>query len=97
MSETDMIEAQLGEDAKSFLESDLGRLVMGRADNDEQAAIQTLAQLDPYDFDNLIDLQNAIASAQRDMEIGQSIAQYLRDAIVNGDVAWQQLEANEEV
>ena len=97
MSGQDMLEAQLGEDAKSFLETDLGRLFTTRADSDEQGAIQALVQLDPFEYETLADLQNAIASAQRDMEIGQRIAQYLRDAIVNGELAWQQLEANEEV
>lgn len=97
MSEQEITEAQLGESAKDFLESDVGRMVLFRADADEQTAIQTLVQIDPYEYETLIDLQNAIMAAQQEYLVGQRIAQYVRDAIVNGDMAWQNLNAAEEV
>jgi len=93
----EIIEAQLGQEARDFLETDLGKLFIARAEQDEQAAIQNLITLDPYKFNTLIDLQNAIMAIQQEFLVGNRITRYLNDAIVNGDVAWQNLTAKEEV
>jgi len=94
---TEVVEAQLGQEARDFLETDLGRLFVARAEQDEKDAIHDLLTIDPYQYNTLTELQNAITASQTEYLIGNRITQYLNDAIVNGDVAWQNLTAKEEV
>jgi len=94
---TEVVEAQLGQEARDFLETDLGRLFVARAEQDEKDAIHDLLTIDPYQYNTLAELQNAITASQTEYLIGNRITQYLNDAIVNGDVAWQNLTAKEEV
>jgi len=93
----EVVEAQLGQEARDFLETDLGRLFVARAEQDEKDAIHDLLTIDPYQYNTLTELQNAITASQTEYLIGNRITQYLNDAIVNGDVAWQNLTAKEEV
>lgn len=97
MSEIDLILAteKLGIQAKSFLQSDLGKYISGCALQDVEAAKDDLILLDPYGFTSLAELQNKISSLQQRARIAESLTQYLAEAITNGEQATHKLE-NEE-
>ena len=94
MSEIETILAteQLGTQAKSFLESDLGKYIDGCSKQDIEAAKDELLALDPYIFPDLQLLQNAISSIQQKARVANSIREYLAEAITNGAQATHQLE-----
>lgn len=87
----DLIEAQLGEDVKSFLESPTGKMIADRAEIDINNGVSMLRALDPYKFSTLAELQNHIATIQRDMKIAGLVSEYLADAVTNGETAFQRL------
>jgi uncharacterized iron-regulated protein len=98
VSEIDTIIAveQLGTQAKSFLESDLGKYLDGSSIQDIEAAKDDLLNLDPYQSTDLKDLQNKISSIQKRAQVAQAIRGYLAEAITNGAQATHQLEEEPE-
>jgi hypothetical protein len=50
--------AELGDEAKRFLESDLGRCILGMAEQEVQLAQAALAEVDPTDTEGIRKLQN---------------------------------------
>lgn len=73
-------EAELGEEARKFLESDLYRFMVGAAGQEADSALQALAEIDPRKTDEIQDLQYAIRRA------GQFEA-WLRELVSKGDNA----------
>lgn len=97
MSQNNILAAseKIGIEARSFLESDLGKYISGCAMQDSEVAKDELMILDPYTFNTLAELQNKISSLQLKAWLAKSLTQYLSEAIDNGKQASYQLE-NEE-
>lgn len=81
-------EAKLGLDADVFLASDVGRYLLGRAEQEIEAAYLDLERVRAEDADTIRTLQNQIWRAK-------SIRQWLHEAIEAGNLAEQQLRDNE--
>lgn len=58
-------EAMLGRDAEEFIGSDLGRYMIGRAEQEEREAMELLAKVSPWRRRRIAELQNRIRLAQR--------------------------------
>jgi hypothetical protein len=60
MDEIDALiaEAELGEEARKFLEGDLGRCLIGMAQQDAKEAQEKLVEVDPDDKAKIRELQN---------------------------------------
>ena len=54
----------LGEDAKEFLASDVGRYLLGRAEQDAQEAADKLKRISPWRRRRITELQNEIYRAE---------------------------------
>ena len=79
-----MESAAIGEAAKLFLNSDLGRHVSQRSADEVEEAIALLVEIEPWDSKGIAALQARINAAR------QSII-YLTEAIAEGDNAMRQL------
>lgn len=82
-----MAQASIGEGLRKFLKSDSGRYLSEVAQQDADHAKGKILELDPYKFTSLIELQNEIASIQREALIAQSLHGYIEAAIVAGNQA----------
>ena len=78
-------EAKLGEDAKDFLDSPLGKLLKGRAILEIEDAQAALLTVEPEDVATIRKLQFKAAVARQ-------FVSWLADAVANGDQAFEQLE-----
>lgn len=78
-------EAILGKDAEEFLESELGRYLAGRAKQEADAATAELKRCNPKDAE-------AIARLQGVIERYESFDEWLKELIVSGRVAKNNLE-----
>jgi len=95
--EQQLVEAgQMGDKVRAFIESDIGQLILSGADIDKAEAIKDLLELDPFAYNNLPDLQNALAKIQENVVLSGKIQGYLGDAIIRGDQADQLLMSKEE-
>ena len=81
-------EAILGDEADKFMRSDLGKIVLGLAAQEAELAISKLKTVDPADYLAIQTLQNEIWRAE-------SIEQWLRDLILEGDQALKIIEHDE--
>lgn len=82
-------EAQLGEEARDFFNSDLGRYMVGCAKQDLEAAHSKLAKTLPFRWRRIQELQNEI-------RMPSMFLLYLRDLIIRGKAADLQLEERDE-
>lgn len=57
-------EAEIGLQAKTFMETDLGKCLLGMADQDAEAARIAMEDVDPLDSKAIMKLQNKIALAR---------------------------------
>ena len=73
-------EAELGEEARMFLESDLGKAVMGFAAQEVELARIALGRVDPDDKKLIVTLQNEI-------KLGERFKQYIMELFQNGEQA----------
>lgn len=73
-------EAELGERAREFLASELGRLMVGYADQDATDALTELVKISPTDTDG-------IRSLQTKAQMGQQFKMWLADTVTRGDNA----------
>lgn len=89
-------DVEIGEQAKAFLQGDLGRYLEGCAQQDLTQAKDELFDLDPYKYTELVALQGAISAIQRKGKIALDVQQYLAEAITNGSQALHQLESTGE-
>lgn len=78
-------EARLGWDAIEFLNSDLGRLLAGRAEMQIQEAKEALLEVDINSPKEILQLQNKAA-------IASQFVQWIAEAITNGDASLAALE-----
>ena len=79
-------EALIGDEARLFLSSNVGRRVLSCVESRRRAALDRLAVVDPCDPDEIRRLQNEIGLC--DMFVG-----FINDCIVSGDNAVEGLES----
>ena len=73
-------EAELGDEAKRFLESDLGKALIGMARQQVQHAQISLGEIDPTDTKAIVALQNEI-------KLGLRFESWIRELLQNGNNA----------
>jgi len=76
--------AVFGAQVEQFLDSDVGKYLTQKAQEDANAALGALAIVDPEDAKRIRALQN-------DVKIADLVISWLSEAIVRGDVAQQKL------
>lgn len=81
-------EAVLGRDAEVFLSSDLGRYMLARVEEEEQEALDALANVAAWRRRRISDLQAKLWRAR-------SFKNWLTELIVAGKQALEQLETPE--
>lgn len=72
--------AELGEAARSFLDSELGKVMVGFADQEASLALFALATVDPTDAQAITKLQNKVM-------VANWFTQWLRELVDEGDGA----------
>lgn len=77
-------EAVLGIEVENLFESDVGKFILGAAEQDENDAMIKLMEFDPYQFTTLGELQSALAKIQQNVLISRNVQGYLSDAIIRG-------------
>lgn len=82
-------EAILGKDAEDFLASDVGRFLIGRAEQEVAEAMDELKRCHPWRTRKLRELQNRIWRAE-------SVQGWLGELIIRGRQALSQLEQHED-
>ena len=80
---------QLGDEADSFFKSDLGKYVLGVAEQELQEALMGLRHVDPHDVAKIIALQNKAA-------VAEAVPAWLNGLIVESRQTQEMLEAYEE-
>lgn len=88
MNELLWAEAVLGKDAEEFLKSELGRYIIGRAEEEERDAIDKLSTVSSWRRGRIRDLQAQIWRAR-------SIKSWLAEMIQAGKQAELQLDADQ--
>ena len=87
MDNDDLIDAaELGEEAKRFLESDLGKSLFARAQQETLSALEALGECDATDSKAIVLLQNRAT-------LGRQFPEWIREIIHIGDEAlhvWKQ-------
>lgn len=78
-------EAVLGRDAEEFLNSDLGRYMVGRAEQHEREAMEMLSKVSPWRRNRIRQLQNEIWRAQ-------SMKGWIAEMVTSGRAAMHALE-----
>lgn len=80
MSELDTLiaEAELGEEARTFLQSDLGKILLGMAEQEVQSALLDFKDADPSD-------RQKIASIQDRVRAGTWFKDWLGELVIRGD------------
>lgn len=81
-------EALIGDEAKKFLESDLGKCLVGMAEHESQLAMEALATVNPTDVNAIERLQNRVA-------LGRQFPAFLQELITRGDQALMEWKQNE--
>ena len=85
MSEELYAEAVLGQDAEEFIQSEIGRYIIGCAEQEAQEAILQLKTVYPWRRRKITELQNRIYRAE-------SIQSWLGELVIIGKQALQQLD-----
>lgn len=96
MSDDKIAQVLLGEAAKSFLSSDVGRYLIGAMEQDLQAAKDACFDIDPYKYGTMVELQNALAAAQEKGRRALDMQAHLSEAITNGEQALHAIESQGE-
>ena len=89
MSEELEAEAILGDEARRFLEGDLGKLLCGIAEQEVQKAVLELEEADLTEEKKIRDIQNRIWRANR-------FAGWLKELVERGDEALRALQQQKE-
>ena len=80
MNDELIAEAELGEEARKFLESDLCQCMLGIANQEAQLALEELGEADPEDDKKIRELQNKV-------KLANSFQQWLDELIDKGQSA----------
>lgn len=81
-------EVLLGEDARVFMSSDVGRYLLGRAEQEAHEAAHKLKRVNPWRRRRIMELQNDIWRAE-------SVRDWLLEIIQAGQAAEHALEVRE--
>ena len=73
-------EAEMGEEARNFLKGNLGRCLIGIAEQEVRAAEQALGKVDPTDTKAIIALQHKVA-------LYAGFQDWLTELVHNGEAA----------
>ena len=87
-TQTLQAEAILGKDAEEFLGSDIGRIMLARAVEEERHALEGLASVSPWRRRRISELQAQLWRAR-------SFKEWLTELVITGQQALQQLESPE--
>lgn len=82
MSDELVAEAEVGDEARQFLESDLGKTILGIAQQQIEEAMLRLRSVDPTDANTIRQIQNEIWRAE-------SFEEWLKQLFHNGEAAIQ--------
>ena len=87
MSSIEELKAQalIGDDVKRFLESDLGRTIVGIAQQEIRTAVDEMVQTDPADLPKVRDIQLRMA-------IGASFEKWLIELFQKGEEALSDIQ-----
>ena len=88
-SHTLFSEAALGRDAREFVESNVGRYMVGCAQQDYAEAMAKLKKTSPWRRNRMQQLQN-------EARVAEMFAVYLRDLVIKGKAAEMALEDRED-
>jgi hypothetical protein len=81
MSQDELIaQAEIGEEGRKFVESDLGRTLLGLAEQERLSALEDLSTVSPKDELRIIELQLKA-------KFGDKFREWLFDLIADGDNA----------
>ncbi|MCR4298643.1 MAG: hypothetical protein NUV75_07820 [Gallionella sp.] len=80
MNEELIADAELGEESRKFIESDLGRCVLGMAAQEVLLAQEKLGDVPPSDTAAIIELQNRV-------KVGKWFEQWLVELLQQGEQA----------
>ena len=83
-----LAEAVIGRDAEEFLASDLGRMMVARAEEEYTDALEALRRVNPTDVEAITSLQNKAWRAE-------SFRGWLAEIIITGKQALETLDAQE--
>ena len=72
--------AELGDEARRFLESDLGKCLLGMAQQEVMLAQEALETVSPYD-------QEAVRALQNQAKLGRHFEQWLLELLDKGESA----------
>lgn len=78
-------EAMMGRDAEDFINSDIGKYIIGCAEQEEQEAMEQLKRVYPWRRKKITELQNKIWRAE-------SIQSWLAELVIKGKQAISQLD-----
>ena len=78
-------ESMLGEDAAEFVKSDLGRYLIGRANQEIEDAVELLKKTASW-------RRNRIAQLQHNIRVAESAKEWILECIVSGKTALAALE-----
>lgn len=95
MDKTTIAEHELGEKAKEFLGTELGKYINGCSLQDIDEAKDRLLEINPYDYKTLEELQNAIVSIQKGAKVAEGVRLYIAEAIQRGEQALHKLSEEE--
>lgn len=84
-TQTMLAEVMLGKDAEEFLNTDLGRFLLARAEEEERMALEALGTVWPWRRRRIAELQTRLWRAR-------SFKRWLADLITAGRQALEQLE-----
>lgn len=87
-TQTYYAEAVLGKDAEEFLASDIGRIMLARAEEIEQEAFEELSKVSPW-------RRRKISQLQEDIWKARSFKQFLTELVITGRQALDRLESPE--
>jgi len=83
-------DARVGMQVETFLRSEVGQYLIGRAEQQENDAIEALIALDSWHFLKIRKARNAIA-------VARSLREWLSDAVQAGIAAGANLQAEEDM
>lgn len=86
----------IGDQARAFIDSELGQYLNGCMKQDVELAKHELLVIDAWKFMSLIELQTAISRIQDKVNHAISLQEYLDQAIVSGEQASHQLEQQDD-
>lgn len=88
MSQEAYAQAMLGRDAEEFAESDIGKYLIGCAEQEKALALDQLSRVHPWRTRRIRELQNQVWRAE-------SFSAWLGELVISGRQALQALEQDE--